>query len=722
MKLTYRLPLLFALMAFLTMIAISLFAFYSGRTIISDDISQGLTLSNYFQARSIARWFDNRAQALEINAQRPVRSEQLAKMLALDPDSSEYQALKADMQNNFLIPLLVDDNLTEVYILDGRDGKIVLASNSDDIGKYRDQEPFFTQGLKGTFFDSFRYFPYENGIAFHISSPISYPPGNPIAVMVMHTNLEKITEIVHESEEPGKLQESYVVNKANFFATDPWLSDKKALKDTLKTDATTACLKGGSGTATYINYRGVEVIGAYQWIPEFGLCFITEADVGQAYEPINRLRNQLIFVGLGISLMFGLIGFLFSRGITNPIGRLVKAAQSIAKGDLDQKVTVETKDEIGELGTAFNEMTDDLRSSNEENEQLYQKLKEWADTLENRVEERTTELQVSENKYRSLSDNSPDIILMFNQDGDLLYSNPQAQNFFGFKQENNEGKQFAQFPPGDYATFVKSALIKCKRKMKLVREETELKGTARSRWLDTQVVPITDDNEVLAMFLLISRDITSSKTAEKQILRLNENLQRSNSDLERFAYIASHDLQEPLRMVASYLQLLERRYRPQLDGDAIEFIDYAVDGASRMKILIQDLLTYSRVNTRGKEFELTNIQTVLDKVMQDLQLAAKENNATVTWDPLPSLYVDDVQFHQLLLNLIGNAIKFRGDPDPIVHIGAVEKEDEWEFSVRDNGIGIDPQYFERIFLIFQRLHTREKYSGRYITRYFRPLG
>jgi len=216
---------------------------------------------------------------------------------------------------------------------------------------------------------------------------------------------------------------------------------------------------------------------------------------------------------------------------------------------------------------------------------------------------------------------------------------------------------------------------------------------------------------VLKARLQRGRHEGARKRAEEALLRSRAELSRSNADLEQFAHVASHELQEPLRMVASYVQLLAARYRDKLDCDAEEFIDFAADGAKRMQRLIDDLLGYSRVGTQGRAFQPVDCNDVADEAVHNLRVAATQHGAVVTRDQLPTISGDRSQLTQLIQNLIANAIKFHADEPPRIHIAADESDRQWTFSVRDNGIGIDPQYQERIFRIFQRLHTRQEYPG-----------
>ncbi len=263
----------------------------------------------------------------------------------------------------------------------------------------------------------------------------------------------------------------------------------------------------------------------------------------------------------------------------------------------------------------------------------------------------------------------------------------------------------------------------------LAQRSSELDANSRR----TRTV-IVIGNALAFLFLslacvVIGREMSQRRRAEDDVRHLNSDLERrvaertaelaerardlarSNGELQQFAYVASHDLQEPLRMVASFTQLLAKRYKDKLDDDAREFITFAVDGAMRMQTLISDLLSYSRVGTQGKPFERTECDSVLDRALSGLRLAIKDAGAVIKHDPLPAVLADPVQLSQLFQNLVTNAIKFRATKAPHVQISAEKDGDDWKISVRDNGIGISPEHADRIFVIFQRLHTKTEYPG-----------
>jgi PAS domain S-box-containing protein len=235
----------------------------------------------------------------------------------------------------------------------------------------------------------------------------------------------------------------------------------------------------------------------------------------------------------------------------------------------------------------------------------------------------------------------------------------------------------------------------------------EIKNRAKDGsfyWVDTTIVPFLDDHGKPIQYMAIRAEITATKQAQ-------EELERSNRDLEQFAYAASHDLQEPLRAVAGCLEVLKRRYADKLDARAEELIGHSVDGANRMQALIEGLLAFSRVGTRGAILQTVSCDEALNTALKNLSTAIHESSAVITRESLPFIRGDLSQLVMLFQNLIGNALKFRGGTAPAIHIGATHADGHWTISVRDNGIGIDPQFFERIFVIFQRLHTRREYPG-----------
>jgi PAS domain S-box-containing protein len=260
-------------------------------------------------------------------------------------------------------------------------------------------------------------------------------------------------------------------------------------------------------------------------------------------------------------------------------------------------------------------------------------------------------------------------------------------------------------------------------------EEKETWTDGRETWVSTTKVPLRNAKGEIIGTMGVSRDITAHRVAQEElrkykvhleelveartseVVRAKEQLERSNKDLEKFAYVASHDLQEPLRMVASYTQLIARRYKGKLDAEADEFIDYAVDGANRMQQLIQDLLAYSRLSRKGPNLEDCDSRAICESAIGNLRQAIAESGATVVIGPLPRVMADTTQLTQLFQNLIGNAIKYRSERIPNVQISSASEDGHWVFSVSDNGIGIEAQYFGRIFEMFQRLHTRARYAG-----------
>ena len=347
------------------------------------------------------------------------------------------------------------------------------------------------------------------------------------------------------------------------------------------------------------------------------------------------------------------------------------------------------------------------------------------------LKEAEKELRVAGAYNRSLIEASLDLLVTIDPDGKISDANSATEKATGCSKEELIGTDFS-----DYFTEPEKAR---EAYQQVFQEGSIQECMLQIRHRDGHFIPVLynasvyrdEAGEVIGAFAA-ARNMTKAAQAEDDLKHSVQDLSRSNDELEQFAYVASHDLQEPLRMVSSYVQLLEKRYKGKMDADADEFIEFAVDGANRMQVMINDLLSFSRIATRGEPFQPTDCNKVFDRAINNLQTAIKESSTTVTHDPLPTVTADKGQLEQLFQNLIGNAIKFRGEEQPRIHVSATSIADfgfrnaeleskienqksqigeGWIFSVKDNGIGIEPEHTKRIFGIFQRLHTREQYSG-----------
>lgn len=326
-----------------------------------------------------------------------------------------------------------------------------------------------------------------------------------------------------------------------------------------------------------------------------------------------------------------------------------------------------------------------------------------------------TERRRLEERFRQVVEAAPNAMVMVDREGRIVLVNAQTEKLFAYAREELFGKRIETLVPErfraghhEYRAAYFGDLKP--RPMGTGRDLYGLRRDGSEFPVEIGLNPVRTSDEVFVLAAIV--DITERKRAEEELLRRTEELARSNQDLEQFAYVASHDLQEPLRAVAGPLQLLQRRYQGQLDARADEFIGHAVDGATRMQTLIDDLLAYSRVGRSGTAHQLTECEKALDQALKSLSVGLLEAGATVNRRALPTVIANPTQVALLFQNLVGNALKFRRrDVAAQIDVQAVRDGKDWVISVRDNGIGIDPQYFERIFLIFQRLHTRVEFPG-----------
>lgn len=407
---------------------------------------------------------------------------------------------------------------------------------------------------------------------------------------------------------------------------------------------------------------------------------------GRVADNLRQVSREGVYYAL-LAIAAGLtFAFFMAKGLTRAMSSLVDTAERVRVGQRNVRAHMERHDELGRLADDFNQMLDTL-TANEE-------------------------------KFKLLLDSTAEGIFGMDTEGRLTFCNPAALRLLGYaRTEDLLGGDIHAMahhtrPDGSPYPLQECKAFLAVRTGQGQHEENEVFWRADGSPFPVEYwsYPIFQ-NGLTVGTVVAFLDITERKRAAELLAKKVDELTRSNAELERFAYVASHDLQEPLRMVASYVQLLAKRYQGRLDADADDFIHYAADGATRMQQLINDLLAYSRVGTRGREFAPTDANRVLEDALFNLSHAINDSQAEITSDKLPSVAADGSQLTQVFQNLIGNAIKFCGKEKPDIHVGVSLTQGEWRFTVRDNGIGIPPEHQERIFQIFQRLHSREEYPG-----------
>ncbi|WP_192259186.1 ATP-binding protein [Mesorhizobium caraganae] len=555
-------------------------AFNQGRSALESSVVAEVQSRALEKQAAIGSWLDGQLSELRGLSESPHIVDDFTKLADLPAHATPDNWV--DFRDDLAARTGEGQDFVALFVMDPKSGRVLTATDPTDGGRQGAGEPYFTNGKirAGLYLvpDRSRNLPLLSPI---LSTPLRARNGALVAVLVARLGTESLASTVDRRAGLRATDEAYLIDTHRQFVSRPRLLTE-AEAGTLTSDQSVAarlCLEHNDGLDLSNDYRGVPAITVYRWMPKFGLCLITKLDKSEAFAPVYQLGRSLAIAGGLLLLVASVASGLVSRTITNPIRRIEAGTRRVEAGERDVVLPESSSDELGRLARAFNRMTTALKSRESE-------LRAYAATLEQRVAEKTREL-----------------------------------------------------------------------------------------------------------------DVRASELA------------RSNIELERFAYVASHDLQEPLRMVASYTQLLGRRYKGRLGADADEFIHFAVDGAARMQQLINDLLVYSRVTTQGSAFEAIDCTLVVERALTNLKAALIESGAIIRKSELPKIDGDRFQLVQLFQNLIGNAIKFRGERVPEIEIAAQRDGREWLFSIADNGIGIDARYIEQLFTVFKRLHTRAEYPG-----------
>ncbi|MGA9458497.1 MAG: ATP-binding protein [Desulfobaccales bacterium] len=446
--------------------------------------------------------------------------------------------------------------------------------------------------------------------------------------------------------------------------------------------------------------------------------FTLTEEINQKLINTQRLSSFLDMLALSILAVLLAAAMIFlQRSVVKPVLQLHEGAEIIGAGNLDHKVGIASRDEIGDLSRAFDLMTGNLQQRTAE---LTQTVAQLEEEVRNRQEAEEA-IRAASAYARSLIEASLDPLVTISPEGKITDVNQATEEATGIDRARLVGTDFS-----DYFTEPAKAREGYRQVFSqgLVVDYPLTLRHASGRLLEVlynAAIYRNEAGEVQGVFAA-ARDITERKRAEQELARLNEELEqrvqertaeleRSNRDLEDFAYISSHDLQEPLRKIANFSEMLARQYQGQLDEHGVRYFGYVTDGAKRMQDLINDLLNYSRVGRAEIPLTPASLEDILKGTLNDLHTVIKDSRAEISHEPLPALQVNPHQLGQLLQNLLTNAIKFHGGQPPRIHLAARQEDSEWVFSVRDYGIGFEPQYADGIFKVFKRLHSKEEYPG-----------
>jgi PAS domain S-box-containing protein len=415
--------------------------------------------------------------------------------------------------------------------------------------------------------------------------------------------------------------------------------------------------------------------------------------LGEGSRWLENLVLKLLFsVALSVEITGLTLAIVVSRSIQKGLNEILQSAKAVGKKDFKRKAKAFSKDEIGILANNFNTMADELERS-------------------------IHDIEKAQQKFKGLLESAPDAIVIVGEEGVIHLANKQCENIFGFTKEELIGSNIELLLPHGQPLFLRNP------SQYVTGTPIELSGRRKNGGefpVDISLSPLETEEGLLVTAAI--RDVSEKKRLEKEIREANVTLEKKvqqrtaeleskNKELEQFAYVASHDLQEPLRTTSSFVELIRKQYHGQLDANADKYIDYVIQASDRMKTLIKDLLDYSRIG-REKQFEPVDCNQVFDAVMADLAKVIRENKAVIVAGKLPVVNAFPTELKLLFQNLISNSIKFqRAGIAPRIEISTKKENGYWHFAFRDNGIGIDPQYQHRIFIIFQRLHNRSQYEG-----------
>lgn len=510
MKLPVKLTLTFLLLSITPLAILGYLAYTSSRQTIEQNTQSRLVATTIFKQNELNRWLDSSGVQLRQFARRPLFREYAAILTNPKAAESDIQAGHEQLLFNHLAPTLEEEvGFLEYSVLDSRTGRILVSTDPDQEGKYREHETYFIEGQKGTFVDNVRYSINRGQAEMYASTPIKDETGAAIAVLAGRLDLSIMTEIMLQDSGLNPTEETYLVNAFNFFVTNPKFSDDVALKQAVYTPGVQACLAGNSGVGFYNDYRGMPVMGAYRWLPERELCILTEVDQAEAFAPIYRLRAIIAGVGGLAAVVVALLGIFFARSITTPIEQLVTGALAIGQGNLDYRINIPNQDEFGRLAGAFNQMA----ARRQEIEQTLQEQQIFLQSIY-----QNTELAI--------------FVIDVPKEGDFRFAgfNPAHERLTGLKSDDVAGKTLdeALIPhiPPEAVAAVRANYSRCIQANRAIEYEEMIPMGNRNTWWLTKLSPVRNAEQRIYRIIGSAIHITERKQIEEELRQARDELER----------------------------------------------------------------------------------------------------------------------------------------------------------------------------------------------------
>jgi PAS domain S-box-containing protein len=818
MRLWQKLTIIFVLLAIVPVIIIGYLAYDSGRRTIDNQVENHIAAINVLKSSELDRWIDSNERSIEWLAQRPLVVQYSRVLATVDSSNPVYSQTLGYLIDSHLKPRLRFGGFNELFLLNPDNGTIIASTSEIQVGKERADRKYFIEGKNKTYLEGVYYSVSLEQPAMTIGTPVRDIDGSLVDVLAGRLDLSELSRIIGQKSDLHQTEETYLVNNFNFFVTEPRFGDGYALKKTVFTDGVKAGLAGGEGTAFYNNYRGEPVIGAYKWLPAYNMAIITEIGQSEAFAPIVHLAWITSIIVFIIIIMVILVALLIARSITRPLNKLAKGAGIIGEGNLDYKVGIQAKDEIGELSRAFDDMTGKLKTTTVSRDELAQSEQRFRSTLDNMLEgcqiisfdwrylylndvavkhskmsreqllghtmmeiypgienselfiwlkqcmakrvsrhminkftypdgsegwfelsiypvsegisvlsaditERRRaeeELQALTRRQQALLSTIPEIVIQTDVNKIYTWTNPAGYEFFG---DDVIGREANYYFEGEQDTYeIVKPLFEGDENLIYV-ESWQRRRDGEKRLLAWRSRSLKDDAGNVTGALSTARDITEMKEAEEEIRKLNveleqrveertAQLQATNKELEAFAYSVSHDLRSPLRAIDGYTRILLEDYEPLFDKEGKRICSVIRDNTRNMGSLIDDLLSFSRLGRTEMQCSKIDMKTMVKSIFFEITTPEDRKRISFSVNSIPPATGDPSLMRQVWMNLLSNAVKFTSKLNkPVIKVGAKRSGDKIIYTVADNGAGFDMKYANKLFGVFQRLHSTSEFEG-----------